>query len=333
VIKKQCIAVKGLTSNTNRNIADYYNQTLNHYQMWWKLDRSLAVHYGLWDTRTKNFREALKNTNKFLMDTAEVKEGSRILDAGCGVGGSAFYLAEEKKAKVTGITLSEKQLEYAIRKSKELNLTELVNFRLEDYLRTSFAPETFDLVWAIESVTSAPDKQKFAREVYRVLKPGGKLIVADYFKPGKDIEDPKNWLKKWQDCWSLADFMTVTNYAVVFDHEGLTFSKKGNVTANILPSARYMYRSYLLGALPSMVYNFFNHTSHYAKTHYKSGKYQYKALKEGLWEYWVLLFEKQKRDSGTNPGSLKPAAPSLHQTDDPLAITPGRVYVKDIHLS
>jgi ubiquinone/menaquinone biosynthesis C-methylase UbiE len=322
-----------LTEDTNRNIADYYNQTLNHYQMWWKLDAALAVHYGIWDTKTRTFAEALKNTNKFLMETAEVESGFRVLDAGCGVGGSAFYLAKERNARVTGITLSERQIEYADKKRDELKLQDYVDFKLEDYTRTSFASNTFDLIWAIESITSAPDKKLFAKEAYRLLKPGGRLIIADYFKPENQVNDPRSWLKKWQDCWSLADFMTVTDYAILFEHEGLDFRKKGNVTANITPSSKYMYRSYLMGAIPSKIYNLFHNTSRYAKTHYKSGKYQYKALKEGLWEYWVLVFGKRKSGQEFNPDQLRPTEPSTHQKDGPLVITPGHVYVKGPSLS
>ncbi len=69
-------------SFTNRDIADYYNQTLNHYQKWWNLDDVLAVHYGMWNDKIADFKEALLNTNKTLMDVAEVKNGERILDTG-----------------------------------------------------------------------------------------------------------------------------------------------------------------------------------------------------------------------------------------------------------
>jgi len=54
-----------------------------------------------------------------------------------------------------------------------------------------------------------------------------------------------------------------------------------------------MYQSAILGAIPSMVYNLFYSTSRFAKNHYKSGYYQYKALKKGLWNYQVLLFQKE----------------------------------------
>ena len=118
---------------TNRDIADYYNQTLNHYQDWWGLNKNFAVHYGIWDTNTNNFNEALLNTNRILMEIADIREGERILDAGCGVGGSAFYLAKHRNVQVCGITLSEKQHSYAVKKCNELGVETHVNFKIEDY--------------------------------------------------------------------------------------------------------------------------------------------------------------------------------------------------------
>ena len=275
-----------------RDVADYYDQTLNHYQKWWHLDDSLAVHYGFWKEGTKSFSEALQNTNSFLAEFAGIKIGDKVLDAGCGVGGSAFFLAKNFQTKVTGITLSEKQLAFANRKLAELKLQEFVEIKKEDYTGTSFQNNSFDIIWAIESITSTTDKSKFANEANRLLKPGGKLVLADYFSI-ENANDVFNLLEKWQKCWSMAPFMYIKSYSKLFEEQGFRIVKNENITKNIFPSAKRMYRSYLIGALPSKLYNSMHNTSRFAKTHYKSGKYQYKALKAGLWEYRAVLFEKQ----------------------------------------
>ena len=279
---------------TNRNIADYYNQTLNHYQNWWKLNQNLAVHYGIWDNNTGNFQESLANTNRVLMEIANITEGERILDAGCGVGGSAFYLAKHIKAKVTGITLSEKQYSYANKKCDVLGLDTLVNFKIEDYCQTKFRDNSFDVVWAIESITSTPHKDLFAKEAIRILKPGGRLIVADYFKSKNKQDDPKNLLKKWGKLWSMAPFLIKSDYENIFQEAGFVLSYERDVTKEITPTAKRMYWSYLLGGPFAVAYNLFNRPTTFAKTHYKSGLYQYKALKKNLWNYKVLLFVKGK---------------------------------------
>ncbi|NOX86863.1 MAG: methyltransferase domain-containing protein [Chlorobi bacterium] len=278
---------------TTRDIADYYNQTLNHYQQWWRLDRALAVHYGYWDGETKNFVEALEKTNRVLLEIAGTKKEERVLDAGCGVGGTAFYIASQAGAKVTGITISERQFEFANRKRNELKLNDWVDFKLEDYTATSFADNSFDQIWAIESVTSAQDKRAFAKEAFRLLKPGGKLIIADYFRTPDVPPDKDRLLEKWQNCWGLAEILTLNEYFNHFRNEGLFPESKKDITANIYRSSALMYRYYLFGLIPSVIYNAFHKTSRFAKNHYKSGKYQYKALKKGLWQYRIVVFRKK----------------------------------------
>ncbi len=280
--------------DNNQNIAQYYDQTLNHYQNWWRLNNNLAVHYGIWDKNTKGFQDALSNTNKILMEIANIKEGERILDAGCGVGGSAFYLARNRNASVKGITLSEKQLAYAEKKCKELKLESQVSFSIQDYTNTSFDNDSFDVIWAIESITSATDKQAFATEALRLLKPGGRLIIADYFKSNDNQVDNHSLLEKWRKLWSMAPFLTINNYQKIFTENGFQRVLNKDFTNQITPTAKRMYWSFLLGGPLAIAYNIFNKPSQYAKHHYKSGLYQYKSLQQKLWSYNVILFEKQR---------------------------------------
>jgi tocopherol O-methyltransferase len=76
-----------------QKIIDYYDQCEIDYRINWRLDRSMALHYGYWDWSTWTFGQALKKTNDILTTRAHIKPGERVLDAGCGVGGSSIHLA------------------------------------------------------------------------------------------------------------------------------------------------------------------------------------------------------------------------------------------------
>lgn len=106
------------------------------------------------------------------------KNLSTFIDVGCGIGGSTLYLAQYCNAKGTGITLSPVQATRATERAAEANIS--CEFQVADALNMPFADQSFDLVWSLESGEHMPDKQKFLQECYRVLKPGGTLILATW---------------------------------------------------------------------------------------------------------------------------------------------------------
>jgi len=107
---------------------------------------------------------------------------AKVLDVGCGFGGTSRYLARMlgPKAEVTGITLSPKQVNRASELAIEQS-TPNAKFMVEDALvMPSFPDNTFDIVWACESGEHMPDKKKYIEQMMRVLKPGGKFVMATW---------------------------------------------------------------------------------------------------------------------------------------------------------
>jgi cyclopropane fatty-acyl-phospholipid synthase-like methyltransferase len=279
---------------SKREIADYYNTTQVHYERWWDLKRGLSLHYGIWEKGTSNFKESLANTNRTLMELSAISESDKVLDAGCGVGGAALYINENKNAQVVGITLSEKQFAYATLAAKAKNATGKVSFKLMDYSNTTFEDESFDVVWACESVSTAVDKTTFIKEAFRVLKKGGRLILSDFFLTDVNQADPNSWIKKWGDTWSISNFVSADDFKEKLENCGFNSVTVFDYTDGIRKSAKRMYYASLLGAIPSETYNLFHpKVSRFAKGHYKCGFYQYKALKENLWKYNIVLAVKQ----------------------------------------
>ncbi len=104
----------------------------------------------------------------------------KIIDIGCGIGGSSLYLAEKLQASVVGITLSPVQARRAQERAVAAGLKDQTTFQVANALEIPYPDNTFDLVWTLESGEHMPDKTKFLQECYRVLKPGGRLILATW---------------------------------------------------------------------------------------------------------------------------------------------------------
>lgn len=277
---------------TSKDIADYYNQTLTHYRMWWRMDQSKAIHYGIWDHDTKTFGEALQQTNLKMAELAGIKKGARVMDAGCGVGGAAFYLATNYNCTVDGISLSERQIELAKASASELQLEKSTRFMVADYNKTPFANNSFDLIWACESLCYASNTDLFLSEANRLLKKGGKIVLSDYFLTQKGIADEQSLMKKWGNTWAISHFNELHAFSKSLERNGFQIIENKDFSQQVYKSAKRMYHAYLIGSLPAVLYNLTHNSSRFAKTQYLSGKYQFLALKQKLWEYRLVVAEK-----------------------------------------
>jgi MPBQ/MSBQ methyltransferase len=113
--------------------------------------------------------------------SADTDSTAKCLDVGCGVGGTSRHLAKNlgPKATVTGITLSPNQVKRATELAKEQGVNNAF-FTVMNALEMDFPDNTFDVVWACESGEHMPDKEAYINEMMRVLKPGGKFVMATW---------------------------------------------------------------------------------------------------------------------------------------------------------
>lgn len=274
---------------SKNDISRYYDLSEVHYRKIWNLDKSHSLHYGYWDDSVRNFHDALLNINKVLAEIAEIKEGEHILDAGCGIGGSSIWLAKEKNCFVTGISLNENQINKATVLGGKLGVAKKVLFEKKDYTNTFYPGGSFDVVWAIESVCYADDKGDFLKEANRVLKPGGRLIIADFFKK-KDLDHVEaDRVRKWAACWAINNFSTREEFDDQLKENGFHDIVWENATNAILPSAKKLYRSYFLGIIGAKFYQLINPAStELGKNSVHSAYLQYRTLKKGLWKYQIV---------------------------------------------
>jgi len=166
------------------------------------------VRWGRLDSSTETLRERLPS-------------GTTVLDVGCGIGGSSRILAREYGFHVTGITISPQQ----VNRARELTPPGVsAQFQVDDALALSFPDASFDVVWSIEAGPHMPDKAQFARELLRVLKPGGILVVADW-NQRDDRQLPLNFwekpvMRQLLDQWSHPAFSSIEGFAELLEATG-----------------------------------------------------------------------------------------------------------------
>lgn len=274
---------------SNKDIIRYYDLTEFHYRLHWNLDQSRSLHYGYWDRSTKNFHEALLNINRVLASKVDITPADHVLDAGCGIGGSSLWLAKNIGCKVTGIALNSKQLETGKKISSQENLNNLVSFCEADFTNTGFESSSFNVVWAIESVCHARDKSAFIKEAFRLLKPGGRLILCDYFKKAALSPNESKIINRWINGWAIDDIPVLKEFMEMIREAGFINPGTENATMAILPSSKRMAKAYYIGIIPSKIYNLFHrNVSTHGRNNVEAALYQYKGLKRGLWEYRII---------------------------------------------
>src|SRR5687767_4262509 len=185
-----------------QKIIDYYTATENAYKDSWDLDKSLSIHYGYWDEKVHSFPGSLLRMNEVMMEKVGVKQTDHVLDAGCGVGGSSIFLAKHVGCLVTAVSLSARQVEKAENNAVKNGVEQLIDFKTLDYCDTGLPANSIDIVWGCESICYADDKEKFIRETARLLKPGGKLVIADGFVTSFENNDHPT-IRKWLDGWQV----------------------------------------------------------------------------------------------------------------------------------
>lgn len=169
------------------------------------------MHHGFFTKPDETKEAAQVALIELLLAKSGVPNSSRVLDVGCGLGGTSTFLASERSCSVTGITISGEQVKMArklngadeaapgfinMAPNKErtgqegpggkVRFIELDAELLGDYFQGDEEGKEaqFDAVWISEALSHFPDKQLFFENAFKMLKSGGggKLVLADWFK-------------------------------------------------------------------------------------------------------------------------------------------------------
>lgn len=169
-----------MQKNQLNKVIRYYDSTAIDYKFLWTGSKDLAIHFGYYTNRTRNHSDSLLEMNKVLAKHAAISYKDKVLDAGCGYGGSSIWLARNIGCKVIGLNIVPFQIKKAKEYARKFNVSDKVDFQNQDYSHTSFEENSFDVVWGLESIVHAENKENFIKEAFRLLRRNGRIIIAEY---------------------------------------------------------------------------------------------------------------------------------------------------------
>lgn len=272
-----------------RELIEYYDKTRFDYNIAWVGRDNLAVHFGFYDEHADRHAEALSNTNRVLAKLAAIQPGEKVLDAGCGKGGSCLWLARYRQCTTVGITPVASQVAEARLHAIQAGLDGKAAFIQADYCDAPFESGSFDVVWACESLCHSEHKEAFYREAYRLLRPGGRLALAEYTRQKRPLAPSgEKLLLSWLNRWAIPDINTAA------EHRKQAY-EAGFREINLMDYTRYTWASLKNLNKIALRWSWANHLLYgmgvRSRTQYRNvigSIRQFQALEEGLWYYAVL---------------------------------------------
>jgi sterol 24-C-methyltransferase len=190
-------------------VNSYYELATLFYEWGW--GQSFHFSYQL---PGETFKSATARHEYYLAGRLGVKQGDNVLDVGCGVGGPMRNIARFTRAKITGVTLNEYQVQRGNQLNNEAGLTDYESVGgsaksvQADFMKLPFDANTFDGVYAIEATCHAPVREGVYGEIFKVLKPGCVFATYEWCltpKYDKDNEEHRLIKKKIEEGDGLPD--------------------------------------------------------------------------------------------------------------------------------
>ena len=279
---------------TVEEITEYFNECSKDYRRLWTNGKNLAMHYGYWDSGTLSLQDAIDNLNRLLSEKACIGANDIILDAGCGMGGSAIWLAEHIGTRVVGVNVCEKDARNAAKAAKRRNVRHLVEIRHCDMRDTGLDASSFGVVWAVKSIVHTNDKPRFFHEAHTLLKNGGKLIIADGFlnkERSMFTENESRDLEAIERGWAIT-ITTPGEYLEGMRKAGFSHIEFDDITSNIKRTARHIYiRGVLLHPLAFLL-RVSRIRTRRSVDNCVACKAQYRLFTRGCWCYGIISARK-----------------------------------------
>ena len=272
---------------------NYYEKTFWDYFLVYFRGGNYSMNYGYWDETVTSRKDSYARLYERIADALSIKSGDRVLDAGCGFGEAACFMAKTYGCQVTGVTISPTQVRKAQEIVRQRNFGDRVSVFLADYTKTSLPDGSFDAIYAIETIVHLSDKTDFYLEAYRLLAPGGRLVVAEYIQ-NKEPKIPldRQSMEAFLDGWSIPNMWTLNRHTSAIKRCGFDQVRTEDYSAATDRVARYLYRYSLFGV---PVYQLLQQVGMIDDVRMKdalSCRYQWLTKQKGFWGHAFITARK-----------------------------------------
>lgn len=210
-----------MSDDLRKRIGDFYDRSSLLWEQVWG-EHMHHGWYGPEGSDRKDDRQAQIDLLDQVLAWAGVGQPRTVLDVGCGIGGSSFYLAERYEARVTGVTLSPVQAGRARTRAVQRGMESATDFLVADAHDLPFADESFDLVWSMESAEHMEDKERFLSECFRVLRPEGRLLLVTWCCREPRLAGWERWmLRGISRAYALPAWVPLSRYVALAGLLGL----------------------------------------------------------------------------------------------------------------
>ena len=185
-------------------IARYYDSNTRYFQAWGGSGDVAAIHRAIYAPGVDSTEAAFNYLNHCVGEAIKPATGNsgQVLDLGCGVGGTATWLAQNMAANVTGITISSLQQRLATQRAQQMDVQSLCTFITADFEQLPPLP-VMDAAFAIESFVHAHSADSFFSMVAARVRKGGRLVICDDFLSPDLPPEAGFWIYRFKFSWYL----------------------------------------------------------------------------------------------------------------------------------